>query len=306
MIVDIYFSVIIPTKNRLNMLKRAIDSVLNQSFKKFEIVIIDDHSTDGTFEFLEKYSRKDHRIRFFKNNGSGACPARNYGIIKSKGSVLAFLDDDDEWMQDYLKFHFYEHKKSFKVGLVYSAVVIKWEQDILPSQIFFRKRNGELSVKDYIAADLFLPTMSCATIKRNCIESCGMFDEHLDSYQDFDLVLRIILKYEVSSINQPLGIFNQHLGISITKSWQKREKTLERIKDKWGREYDLSHLLRHFHYDNILRESRINALQDNKSAALQMLLSIFPRSWRELRIYISTLLLIIFGSRKYSKIVKRK
>src|SRR6267143_1280624 len=92
-------SVIIPTYNRERFVIKAIDSILNQTVKDYEIIVIDDGSTDGTRTALEAYSKK---IRYIYQENAGVSSARNAGIKKAQGEWMAFLDSDDEWTKDYL------------------------------------------------------------------------------------------------------------------------------------------------------------------------------------------------------------
>ena len=93
---DNLISIIIPTFNRKPLLERAIDSVLNQSFDNFEVIVVDNYSTDGTDELIARY--KDNRISFHRNKNEGIiASSRNYGINLAKGNFLAFLDSDDWW-----------------------------------------------------------------------------------------------------------------------------------------------------------------------------------------------------------------
>ncbi|HKK53946.1 MAG TPA: glycosyltransferase family A protein [Patescibacteria group bacterium] len=97
-------SVIIPTYNRANFLPRAIKSVLNQTFKDFELIIVDDGSTDNTKEVINNYLKNDDRIKYIYQQNSGGPPKpKNTGIKIAKGEYIAFLDSDDEWFKDKLK-----------------------------------------------------------------------------------------------------------------------------------------------------------------------------------------------------------
>jgi len=90
-------SVIIPTRNRANLLSRAIKSVLNQTFRNFELIIVDDESTDNTKKVVKNFQKKDSRIKYiFLKNHKGVARARNTGIKNSKGEYIAFLDDDEK------------------------------------------------------------------------------------------------------------------------------------------------------------------------------------------------------------------
>ena len=95
------FSVIIPTYNREDFINSAIDSVWGQTFSDFDLIVIDDGSTDRTRESVEEY--QDSRLRYFYQNNKGVSSARNRGIKESKGKYLAFLDSDDTWVDTKLE-----------------------------------------------------------------------------------------------------------------------------------------------------------------------------------------------------------
>jgi glycosyltransferase involved in cell wall biosynthesis len=114
-------SVIIPTYNRAGLLKRAIQSVLNQIYQDFEIIIVDDASTDNTENVIESF--KEHRIRYIKHESNkGAAVARNTGIKFANENYIAFQDSDDEWLPEKLEkqMEIIEHA-SPRVGVVYTG-----------------------------------------------------------------------------------------------------------------------------------------------------------------------------------------
>ena len=97
-------SVIVPTFNRAEYLPRAIKSVFAQTFQDFEVVVVDDGSTDDTERYVGKLLESGHRVEFFRHSGNlGAQAARNTGIRKSRGEWIAFLDSDDEWLPNRLQ-----------------------------------------------------------------------------------------------------------------------------------------------------------------------------------------------------------
>ena len=98
---SVFFSVIIPTYNRCDLLKRAINSVLAQSFKKFEIIIIDNYSTDKTHKIVKNFKKKNIKYKKIRNRGIIA-KSRNVGMKLAKGEWIAFLDSDDTWTKDKL------------------------------------------------------------------------------------------------------------------------------------------------------------------------------------------------------------
>ena len=99
-------SVILPAFNRVSLLGRAIDSILSQTYSDFELIVVDDCSTDNTEQFVAELASKDGRIRYIKHSeNSGVATARNTGIDLSAGRYIAFQDDDDEWLPDKLERH---------------------------------------------------------------------------------------------------------------------------------------------------------------------------------------------------------
>ena len=119
-----FFTVVIPTHNRHDLLRHAIDSVLKQSFESFELIVVDDHSTDNTRSVVGSF--EDARIRYLENDRTkGAAGARNVGIIAAKGKWVAFLDDDDTWMQEKLKAQYERIEQNEKnVGMICTDYVI--------------------------------------------------------------------------------------------------------------------------------------------------------------------------------------
>lgn len=116
-------SVIIPTYNRAHLVGRAIQSVLNQTYKDFELIIVDDGSTDNTEDIIKKYQKKDERIKYIRRKkNKGGSVARNTGINAAIGEYIAFLDSDDEWLTEKLERQMKVFKStSSEVGVVYSG-----------------------------------------------------------------------------------------------------------------------------------------------------------------------------------------
>lgn len=114
------FSVIIPTYNREKLIGRAIDSVLNQTFKDFELIIVDDGSTDNTKEIIERYT--DQRIRYIYKENGGQNSALNKGIEFAKGKYVAFLDSDDEWLDEKLRKVYIKYHTDTNIDIVYHYV----------------------------------------------------------------------------------------------------------------------------------------------------------------------------------------
>jgi len=203
-------SVIIPTYNRAYLVGRAIQSVLNQTYQDFELITVDDASTDNTENLIKEFQQKDKRIIYLKHEqNEGGSAARNTGIKVSRGKYIAFLDSDDEWFPEKLEKQVDIFKKySLKLGAVYTGfqyVDIKSKKEI--KKHIPRKRGNlykDLLVKNYIGST------SSLVIKRECFEKVGLFDEELPSCQDYDMWIRIAKKYDFYCIKESLLKYQVH------------------------------------------------------------------------------------------------
>lgn len=206
-------SVIIPTFNRRNTVLRSIASVQKQDYHNYEIIVVDDASSDGTEKlFAGLRDRKIKYIRHQKNKGGAE--ARNTGIHAAKGEFIAFLDSDDEWTFDKLSKQIQIISESpEKIGAIYSGVIVRsWKNDIIPSQnpLYSGDILSELYARNCVGP------LSSVIVKRDVFKECGMFDSRMPSCQDWDLCIRIAQKYHFECVKEPL--VNYHLGKkSITK-----------------------------------------------------------------------------------------
>jgi glycosyltransferase involved in cell wall biosynthesis len=212
-------SVIIPTFNRISLLKKTISTVLNQTYKDFEIIIIDNYSTDGTLEYLKKL--KDKKINFYqiKNNGIIA-KSRNFGIVKSLGEYIAFLDDDDWWDENKLLETTIKLNEGF--DLVYHNVFLHGKK--------IKKSNCRL-LKKPIFDDLFCngnPILTSSVIvKKKLLFDVGKMSEeqNLIASEDYDTWLKIAKKTnKFCLIKKCLG----HYLVSEKSFWRKNDN-IEKI-----------------------------------------------------------------------------
>lgn len=194
-------SIILPTYNRAELIMRAVESVLTQTFEDFELIIVDDASTDNTLKLLQNL--EDDRIRIFPNQiNTGASLARNIGIKEARGSFIAFQDSDDVWVASKLKDQIDCFKKHPNAGIVYSSY-----KKITPSQSFLvpgpwvKKHEGNLKKELSYGNFIGLPTM---IVKKECLSAVGVFDESLKSLEDWDLLLRLSTLYSFAYIDTPL------------------------------------------------------------------------------------------------------
>ncbi|MEI6093547.1 MAG: glycosyltransferase [bacterium] len=226
---NILVSVIIPTYNRAHLLERAIKSVLSQSYSDLELIVIDDGSTDNTQELLANFIRKDKRVKTFCIDNSGVSRARNTGIHSSNGSLIAFLDSDDEWLQ---------HKLKKQVDLY------KTDRFVLchSNEIWIRNgiRVNQMKKHEKSGGDLFLKSLplccispSASILEKEVFDEVGLFDESFDICEDYELWLRITAKHRVDFIEEPLIIkYGGHEHQLSRRSWGNdiyRVKALQKI-----------------------------------------------------------------------------
>jgi len=230
-------TVIIPTYKRPDKLKRAVSSVLNQSFQDFEIIVVDDNEDESYINENQKVldDFKDLRIKKINNyKNSGACASRNKGIKHSLGNYIAFLDDDDEWTSSFLEETYTLLSNSDNgVGVVYTGFskfdhryqVKKDNNGIFyRGDVFLQLLNGWCP----ISTSLFL-------IKRDCFNKEVLFDETLPSFQDYDMWLTLSTQYSFEYIDKNLVIKNENEGTAqITSNPHIRERGLNLILEKWG------------------------------------------------------------------------
>jgi len=188
-------SVIIPTYNRATVLPRAIASVLAQKGVSFELIVVDDGSTE------KQDDDKPSSIRFFRQEENrGPSAARNLGIRESKGQWIAFLDSDDEWKPGKLKaqLKFFEEHPDYLICQT-EEIWIRNGQRVNPMKKH-QKCSGPIFEK---CLPLCIVSPSAVMLHRRLFDEVGLFDESLPACEDYDLWLRIAAKYPVGLISKP-------------------------------------------------------------------------------------------------------
>lgn len=239
-------SVIIPTFNRRDHLPIALDSVLAQTYRDYEIIVIDDGSSDDTREILTPYAES---IRYFYQENRGIAGARNRGIGESDGAYIALLDSDDYWLPRKLERQIAYLKENPQWGMVATRC------SSISADGRFRKQNRP-GKSGWILTDLFRSNFirtSSALITRECLDRVGCFDESLPECEEYDLWLRIARHYPIAFINEPLTVYtdNPH-GVSTDSLAGRliRLKVLEKeyLKDCIPHDLYRKRLARNYHY----------------------------------------------------------
>jgi len=199
--------VIIPVYNAEKFIKETIESVLEQTYQDFEIIIIDDGSTDKSAEVIKSFD--DKRIIYTYQKNQGVSATRNIGILKSNGEYIALLDHDDLWLPEKLERQIPILESNSNVGLVYSdCYIIALNGNIL-GRNFKDHRPHRGKVLPDLFLDNFIPCLT-AVIRKNILNHTKFFNPELSIAEEYDLFLRIARSYEIEYIDLPLAEYRIH------------------------------------------------------------------------------------------------
>lgn len=193
-----FISIIIPTYNRSAFVVEAVQSALNQTYKNYEIIVIDDGSTDDTLERLAKYN---DRIQLISQANKGVSAARNTGIKASRGDLIALLDSDDLWMKEKLSIQVDFMQRNVGINICQTDEI--WLRNgvrVNPKNIH-KKYSGFIFEK---CIPLCIISPSAVIIRKKIFDKVGLFDESMPLCEDYDLWLRASLKHEVATLPEAL------------------------------------------------------------------------------------------------------
>jgi len=223
-------SVVMPVYNTEKYLAEAIESVLNQSFKNFEFIIVDDASTDAGLEIIKKYSAKDKRIKILQNEKNlGIAETRNRGILEAKGKYIATHDSDDISTLDRFQKQVDYLEKHNNVGVVGSYIEIFSEDRKNTSIRKYPENDKDLREIIFFACPIAQPT---SMIRRDVFEKVGLYDKKYPPAEDLDLWFRIGTKYELANIPKILLKYRESLFSATTKKTRLMEKLSLKIRFK--------------------------------------------------------------------------
>jgi glycosyltransferase involved in cell wall biosynthesis len=219
------FSIVIPLYNKELFIKRCIDSVLAQTYLDYELIVVDDGSTDNGLSIVRSY--KDSKMKILTQTNSGAGAARNRGVIESSKTWIAFLDADDSWTNDHLEELKTLTKMFEDVGLVSTkSTEIKAGQ--MPA-ITIRKENTERKIVDYFryaaVRSGFIHTSSVA-VKREVFEKLGYF-KSFHQGEDTEFFSRVCLVYSCAVSNKATSYYFRGTGGIMEYLWDKKKKKMK-------------------------------------------------------------------------------
>jgi glycosyltransferase involved in cell wall biosynthesis len=258
-------SVIICVYNGANTIARTLESVLNQTFTDFELLIINDGSKDHTLDVISQFT--DARIQVYSYHNSGLATSRNRGLAQAAGDYIAFIDADDLWSADKLKSQVKVLEASPKAGVAYSWVDRIDEGDRIICQGGHHTAAG--NVLAYLLLADITDSGSNALIRKSAFVEVGNYEESMPSGQDWDLAIRLATRYEfvvvprsqvfyrASSCSISANVLRLEAGCrkTIDRSFQIAPVSLQRLK-----RYSLANLYKYFETSHSSSPGRLAAV----------------------------------------------
>jgi len=231
-------SVIIPVFNSENTIEKTIQSVLNQTYNEYEIIIVDDGSTDNSVKIVKEFIKKnpDKNIKLLTKNNGGVSSARNLGIKNACGEYVAFLDSDDEWLQD---------KLEKQINILYKRKDIDFigcNRNNESIRVLFKKYNKLKKINFFDMLIKMFPQTSTVIVKKSVFDEIGMYDEKQKYAEDGNLWLRICKKKKCYMMPESLVITGGgkpnygYSGLS-SKLWEMEKGVQKNLKDMYSLKY---------------------------------------------------------------------
>src|SRR5699024_111524 len=202
-----HFSIVIPLYNKKAHIKRAINSILQQTYQNFEIIVIDDGSTDNSYEEIKEI--KDSRLSIYKKDNEGVSVARNFGVEKANNDYIAFLDADDVWHSLFLESILNLIKEYPEAGAYASSYDFRTVSSIKNANINIDLHKGQTGLVDYFKSAQNDPLISASSvvIRKSVFKTIGGFMPELSRGEDLEMWCRIALNYKIAYINKVLASY---------------------------------------------------------------------------------------------------
>jgi len=225
-------SVIIPVRNREKLIENAIRSVLTQTYPVFEVIVVDDGSTDITPSMVASLAREDERIHFLQHASSRrAQAARNTGIWAAKGEWIAFLDSDDQWFSDSLEVRLQLAMKK-RLRVVHSECSVLRPEDTESRQFGVPRMQGKV-YKELLRRPG--PMFQGLLVSKEALSRIGPLDETIVSYQEWDTAIRLAKYYDFGFVPEPTFLYDCRHADTISKDSLREAKGYEQVftKHRW-------------------------------------------------------------------------
>ncbi|MBS3739186.1 glycosyltransferase family 2 protein [Mesohalobacter halotolerans] len=227
-----FFSVIIPLYNKADFILNTLNSVQKQTFKDFEVIIVNDGSTDNSFEVAKNLN--DERFRVVSQENQGASSARNRGVNLASANWIALLDADDIWYENHLEQLYETIQKLKNVDLVSNAYHVKLSPNYIKTPKYSKTPSEEISlIKNYFEYSYIDPLFWTSSIafKKTCFDNINGFDENLKTGQDLDLMIRFTLENYVLGYNPKVTLLYQRFtqeNLSSTIDLTEKQKYINK------------------------------------------------------------------------------
>lgn len=301
-------SVVIPAYNSMAYLPDTLDSVLKQTFTNFEVLIINDGSSDNIVEWASKII--DPRVKLISQANQGASVARNTGIINAQGEYVAFLDADDLWEPTKLEKQVNCLDENSQVGLVHTWMLLIDRENKPTGRVMKSTVEGNalhrIIERNSIAC-------SSAMVRRSCFEDLGLFDISLHFAEDWDMWIRIASGYQFTVIKESLIRYRQHPNGKSKKYFSRLEDFRNIIEKAFESiPFELLYLRnRSYGYINLIVAWK--CLQNNDidhqtiNHFRRQALAHYPQicfSWEYMRLSLAMLLMRCFKAKQYTRMLK--
>lgn len=238
-------SIILPNYNNAKYVGEAIESVLSQTYTNWELIVIDDGSTDNSVEIIQKYAAQDERIKWLINaTNKGVSASRNEGLKRYRGEFICFLDSDDVFLPNKLTDQVACLQQNENIDLVYSDQLVGDEKlSIIRKNEYF---IPSIDLREFMAIRNLFSTL-CVLLRRKLVEQVGYFDTQLAGGEDWDYWIRCSEKTPFIHLRTDTAIYRQHAAQShknIDKMKAAREQVIQKHFNKgrvkrlaWGAHY---------------------------------------------------------------------
>jgi glycosyltransferase involved in cell wall biosynthesis len=260
-------SVIVLTWNRMKLLKETLSSILDQTFPDFEVLIVDNESTDGTEEYVKRIG--DDRVKYFRHPNRGIISVnRNFALEKCRGGFIAFCDDDDLWEPQKLETQMRVFERYPQVAMVCSNGLFFSEKGFL-GHLIKRDSDGRISLDDLLSGRNDI-VMSSAMFRREILSEVGKWEEDPEIFtvEDYNLWVRIAAKRPIYFINQSLVRIRVHEAMSSHKDTR---VMMSKVEKMFALLYEQKILT-----EEQFQRARRNARQRYRTAALKELVKKLP------------------------------
>lgn len=238
-------SIILPTRNRAYVLRQTLDGILAQTFGDWELIVIDDGSTDETRELIAAYA--DPRFFYFRNESAlGAAKARNQALAKARGEFIAFQDAGDDWRPEKLALQVERMRASTPdVGMVYTSIThlyLDGTRKMSPAPTF--RPGDEETYRRALGLEIMGIDIPACLFRASAIEACGGFDEALGRWIDLELFMRLAKSHRFDHVEGMLTLcYERPEGISknVDALMAAHERILAKYADDLSPEQRVAH-----------------------------------------------------------------